>query len=135
MARILCVDDDANILTGIKRALALKGHQVFTAQTEDGAIAAVAEHQPDLIICDVMMPERTEGFHVVWRLRQLADEALAAIPVIMATGIHDTTELRFYPDDSQGAVNPADFLPIQGWLDKPYSNEELWAAVDRALGA
>ncbi len=44
------------------------------------------------------------------------------------------TELRFYPNDSDGAVNPADFLPIQGWLDKPYSNEDLWAAVDLVLG-
>ena len=134
MARILCVDDDANILTGLKAALTVKGHQVFTAQSEDGAIAAVAEHHPDLIVCDVMMPEGTEGFHVVWRLRQLEDEALAAIPVVMATGVHDKTELRFYPNDSEGGVNPADFLPIQGWLDKPYSNEDLWAAVDKVLG-
>jgi len=134
MARILCVDDDPNILTGIKRALSLKGHEVLTAQTEDGAIAAVAEHHPDLIICDVMMPEGTEGFHVVWRLRQLDEEQAASTPVIMATGVHDKTELRFYPDDSEGAVNAADFLPIQGWLDKPYSNEDLWAAVDEVLG-
>ncbi len=43
MARILCVDDDANILTGLKAALTVKGHQVFPAQSEDGAIAATAD--------------------------------------------------------------------------------------------
>lgn len=133
MARILCVDDDPKILTGLKAALHIRGHEVFTASSEDGAIAGVLEHKPDLLILDVMMPEGSEGFHVVWRLRQLDEEALAEVPVIMATGIHEHTELRFYPMDIGGDWAENTFLPVQGWLDKPYTNQQLYEAVDRVL--
>jgi len=133
MARILCVDDDPRILTGISAALKVKGHEVFTADSEDGALASAAEHRPDLIILDVMMPEGSEGFHVVWRLRQMPDADLAKTPVIMATGIHEHTQLRFYPTDSGSPWGADTFLPVQGWLDKPYSNEALYDAVDRVL--
>ncbi|MEA3399974.1 MAG: response regulator [Armatimonadota bacterium] len=134
MARILCVDDEPNVLAGLNRALSREGHEVLTASSEEEALEAAAQHRPDLMILDVMMPEGTEGFHVVWKLRQMEEEGVAQTPVIMATGIHDKTELRFRPDESLGPVNPAEFLPIQAWLDKPYSNEELYSAVERVLG-
>lgn len=133
MARILCVDDEPNILTTVSAALRIKGHELYTANSEDGAIAGVLEHKPDLLILDVMMPKGSEGFHVVWRLRQLDEEALSGVPVIMATGIHEHTELRFYPMDIGGNWANDTFLPVQGWLDKPYSNDELYEAVDRVL--
>ena len=85
MARILCVDDEPNILTGLNAALSVRGHEVIPAASAEEALAGVKEHRPDLIVLDVMMPTGSEGFHVV------------SIPVIMATGIHEHTELRFYP--------------------------------------
>ncbi len=133
MARILCVDDDPSILAGLKAALSIRGHEVFTAESEDGAIAAIPEHRPDLIICDVMMPEGSEGFEVVWWLRALHDRVLAETPVIMATGTEDLSELCYYPDESEGPPNPLDFLPVQDWLDKPFSNNDLYAAIERVL--
>lgn len=133
MACILCVDDEPNILTGLKAALSVKGHEVIPAASPEEALAAVKEHRPDLILLDVMMPTGSEGFHVVWRLRQLEDEELANIPVIMATGVHEHTELRFYPDQTDGTYEPGEFLPVQGWLDKPYTNEALYATIDRVL--
>ena len=84
MACILCVDDEPNILTGLKAALSVKGHEVIPAASPEEALAAVKEHRPDLILLDVMMPTGSEGFHVGWRLRQLDDEELADIPVITA---------------------------------------------------
>jgi CheY-like chemotaxis protein len=133
MACILCVDDEPNILTGLKAALSVKGHEVIPAASPEEALAAVMEHRPDLILLDVMMPTGSEGFHVVWRLRQLDDEELANIPVIMATAVHEHTELRFYPEQTDGTYEPGEFLPVQGWLDKPYTNEALYATVDRVL--
>lgn len=134
MARILCVDDDANILAGITRALSRVGHEVVTASSKDEALAAAEEHRPDLIILDVMMPEQTEGFHVVWTLRSSSDAELADTPIIMASAIHDTVETSFAPDAAQGDMDPASFLPVQGWLDKPYATEDLYALVDEVLG-
>ncbi len=133
MARILCVDDEPNILTGLKAALGTRDHEVVTAESPEEALEAVVEHRPDLIILDVMMPEGTEGFHVVWKLRQMEDDELANIPVVMATAIHENTELRFYPEQTDGTYEPGEFLPVQGWLDKPFSNEALYAAVDSVL--
>jgi len=52
----------------------------------------------------------------------------------MATGIHEQTELRFYPDKSDGTYQPGEFLPIQGWIGKPVKVAELTAAIASARG-
>ena len=52
----------------------------------------------------------------------------------MVTGIHHTTELRFYPDQSDGTYGPGEFLPVQGWLDKPINVEDLLGKVNSLLG-
>ena len=90
--------------------------------------------KPDLMVVDVMMPEGTEGFHLVWKLRQAQDEKVKDVPIIMATGIHQTTELRFYPDQTDGTYRPGEFLPVQAWIDKPVQVENLLEKVDRLLG-
>jgi len=133
MARILCVDDEPNILTGLNAALSVKGHDVLMAASADEALEAAVRHRPDLILLDVMMPTGTEGFHFVWQLRQMADRELADTPVLMATGIHEHTRLRFYPEQTDGSYPPGEFLAVQGWPDKPFSNAALYDAVDRVL--
>ncbi len=100
-------------------------------QAADRRAAAVA-NKPDVMILDVMMPEGTEGFHLVWKLRQMEDPAVREVPIIMATGIHATTKLRFYPEQSDGTYQPSKFLPVQDWIDKPVKVEEL-ARVVRGL--
>jgi hypothetical protein len=51
----------------------------------------------------------------------------------MATGIHQTTNMRYYPDQTDGTYQPGEYLPVQGWLDKPVQVEDLLAAVSKAL--
>ena len=79
------------------------------------------------------MPTGTEGFHVVWKVRQLEDEHLRDVPIIMATGIHEHTELRFYPENTDGTYKPGEFLPVQGWIDKPVRVQELRSKITDAL--
>jgi CheY-like chemotaxis protein len=71
---------------------------------------------------------------VVWRIRQLEDEALKDIPIIMATGLHEHTEMRFYPEETDGTYTPGEFLPIQGWLDKPVKPQALLDKLKALLG-
>jgi CheY-like chemotaxis protein len=125
MAKVLLVDDDANVLRVVEIALQASGHEVRTATGPDPALALLPEFRPDLMVVDVMMPSGTEGFHLVWALRQLDDEQLKNTPVIMATGIHETTDLRFYPEQTDGTYKPGEYLPIQGWIDKPVKVAEL----------
>jgi twitching motility two-component system response regulator PilH len=115
-------------------ALEAAGHEVLTAGSDEEGEAVAQAERPDLLIVDVMMPKGTEGFHLVWKIRQAKDEKVQGVPIIMATGIHEHTELRFYPDESDGTYEPGEFLPVQGWLDKPIEVERLLETVERVLG-
>ena len=134
MAKILVVEDNSNIARVIQVALQAKGHEVSTAGSKEEGEAAAVANKPELMIVDVMMPKGTEGFHLVWKIRQMEDKALRGVPIIMATAIHDTTELRFYPDQSDGTYGPGEFLPVQGWIDKPINVEDLLGKVNNLLG-
>ena len=134
MSKILLVDDEPSILRTLEIALQHQGHEVCTADCPDAALERVVACRPDLVILDVMMPSGTEGFQTVWRIRQLDDEALKAIPIVMATGLHEHTEMRFYPDQTDGTSTPGEFLPIQGWLDKPVRPQDLLAKIKQLLG-
>jgi CheY-like chemotaxis protein len=133
MAKILVVDDDPKIAKAVQLALETNGHEVVTAGSKEEAEAAAVECKPELMIVDVMMPEGTEGFHLVWKIRQMEDESLKNVPIIMATGIHQTTNLRFYPDQSDGTYKPGEYLPVQGWLDKPVQVDDLLKTIDQVL--
>ena len=134
MAKILVVDDDAKIRKAVQLALETNGHEVRTASSKEEGEAAAVDFKPELMIVDVMMPEGTEGFHLVWKMRQMEDEELKNVPIIMVTGIHQTTHLRFYPDQTDGTYKPGEYLPVQGWLDKPVGVEKLLATVKQVLG-
>ena len=134
MAKILVVDDEPNITRAVQLALETKGHEVLTAGSKEEAEATAVAHKPELMIVDVMMPEGTEGFHLVWKMRKMEDESLKNVPIIMATGIHQTTEMRFYPDQTDGTYEPGEYLPVQAWLDKPVQVDLLLKTVDEVLG-
>ena len=134
MAKILVVDDQPNIVRVIQVALESQGYEVLTAGSKEEAEVIAVDSKPDLMIVDVMMPEGTEGFHLVWKIRQMEDEALSSVPIIMATGIHETTELRFYPDQTDGTYEPGEFLPVQAWMDKPIAVKDLLEKVKRLVG-
>jgi CheY-like chemotaxis protein len=133
MAKILVVDDDPKVSGAVRLALEASGHEVATAGSKEEAEAVVVEYRPDLMLVDVMMPEGTEGFHLVWKIRQMQDEAVKGVPIVMVTGIHQTTKLRFYPDQSDGTYKPGEYLPVQAWLDKPVQVDDLLETVDRVL--
>ena len=90
--------------------------------------------QPDLICLDVMMPSGTEGFQMVWELRNNEEAPLKDVPIIMMTGIHDRTELRFYPESEDGTYKSGEYLPVQDFLDKPVAPAKLLEVVKAQLG-
>src|SRR5207237_8775216 len=89
-ARLLVVEDDPNILELLSASLRFAGFQVATASDGGEAEAAVAEHKPDLIVLDVMLPD-LDGFEVVRRLRTNGTHT----PVVFLTA-RDATEDKIH---------------------------------------
>jgi len=83
---ILVVDDDADSRTLLELALSTSGFSVETAINGRDALITARRHPPRLILLDLAMPVM-DGF--AFRIEQLRDEVLAAIPVICVSGRHD----------------------------------------------
>jgi len=115
VARLLVIDDEANLRHTLSYALRQEGYEVLTAADGDEGLALFRQAAPDLVILDVMLPGQ-DGFEVCRRLRRESD-----VPVVMLTA--RDTEL----DKIVGLEIGAD-----DYLAKPFSMRELIARV-RAL--
>ena len=132
--KILVVDDDADVVESLKMVLETADYDIVTAATISDGFSQVQSEQPDLILLDIMMPHGTEGFHFVWKLRSQYPDPIKDTPILVLTAIHSTTELRFYPDQSDGTYEPGEFLPVQGFIDKPVEPSELLQRISDLLG-
>lgn len=131
--KVLVVDDDPDIVDYLRHILEKHAYNVVAAADAEEAMHKVETEKPDLIILDIMMPKGTEGFHFTWRLRARSEPEYRNIPIIVLTAIHDTTNLKFYPDARDGVYGPGEFLPVEGFLDKPVGEEDLLQEVERVL--
>src|SRR5512144_2365469 len=119
-ARILVVDDEADIGALLVMALGRAGYEVATAGDGLEALAAVAASPPDLVILDVRMP-RLDGLETLKRLR--ADAATAPVPVIMLTTRAEAA------DRLEGLAHGAD-----DYLAKPFDLAEVLERVKTLIG-
>ncbi len=89
--RILVVDDDRSIVKVICSYLEQSGYQTLTAHDGEMALHQLRRERPDLVILDLMMPNR-DGWEVTQIVR--GDKALAATPIIMLTArVEDTDKI------------------------------------------
>jgi two-component system OmpR family response regulator len=116
-ARILVVDDEESIRFLLKTALGHFGFEVQTAASGLEAIELAGRFVPDLIVLDVMMPDRN-GFDVIKRLRSEGSD----VPVLFLTA-RDSAEDRVH-----GFTLGAD-----DYVTKPFSLEEVVARVNAIL--
>jgi CheY-like chemotaxis protein len=117
MTTILIIDDETVVLRIVGQMLELEGYAVHVAQGGAEGLRVAAENAPDLIICDVSMPE-VDGFAVLAGLRQRV--ATENVPVIMITGMHDKAILQRILADGARA-----------YLTKPFTRDALMGAVDK----
>ncbi len=129
MAKILIIDDDADIVLAVRLSLEGVGHQVMDAPNGTDGLELIKAEQPELIILDVMMNNQTEGFQVALKLRNPDPTSeygeFCHIPILMLTAIHSTTPLRFEPD--------MDYLPVDLFVDKPIDPDDLVQKVEWVL--
>jgi len=119
MAKIAVVDDAAEVLALIGGILRAGGHQVVTYADGVGLEAKLATDRPDLLLLDVVMPERN-GFQVLRSLKKAP--ATRALPVMLVSLKAQAVDVEW------GKLQGAD-----DYLTKPFTPEQLLAAVDRLL--
>ena len=116
---ILVVDDDAKIVRLVRTYLERDGFAVVTAADGPGALAAIEEHQPALVVLDLMLPE-LDGRAVIRAVRR--DEEAGKTPILVLSARGTTI------DRIAGLEDGAD-----DYLPKPFSPAELVVRVKAIL--
>jgi CheY-like chemotaxis protein len=119
MQKILVIEDEESIRTNILELLEAEGFSGISAENGSIGLQLAQEQRPDLIICDVMMPE-LDGYTVLAILRQ--DPATAMIPFVFLTARSDAADLR------KGME-----LGANDYLTKPCTPTELLQAISTQL--
>jgi DNA-binding response OmpR family regulator len=113
--RVLVVDDDADLVLGLRVRLEAMGYEMTGASDAEVAMAAVRSYRPDVIILDLGLPGE-DGLAFLGRLRRVDDQA-SQIPVIVLTA----------GDESSRA--PALAAGAQVFFQKPVDSWELVDAI------
>ncbi len=122
---ILMIDDDADFRESIANLLEAKGYDVDAAADGKEGLEKAKANKPDLILLDVMMTTKSEGFDVARELHNL--DSLKDTPVIMITGVRREMNLPF------GFEPDEDWLPVKELLEKPIKPEVLLNAVEKYI--
>ena len=117
--KILIIEDNAEIRENTAELLEMSNFRVFTANDGYSGFELARKCQPDLIICDMMMPE-SDGCKFLKLAK--TDEALRNIPLVFFSAGTLSSELQ------NGLVAEA-----SGFLKKPFSEEELLATINQLL--
>ena len=89
--KILVIDDDPGIRRGLALILKAEGYRVTEAENGRAGLDLASDESPDLVLCDVSMPEM-DGYEVVERLRRIP--ALASTPFIFLTARDERADVR-----------------------------------------
>jgi CheY-like chemotaxis protein len=117
--RILIVDDEFGLAETIAELLAERGHEAVIAINGRLGLMSLEAKKADLVLLDVMMPVMS-GLDMARAMRETP--ALAAIPIVLMT--------------AASRAIPGDTPPLHdAFMHKPFTPEELFATIDRLLGA
>ena len=120
MARILVIDDDEQVLKTLHQVLEMEGHEVLDAPNGKEGIKIYNEHGADLVITDIIMPEK-EGIETIKELRE------------------NNTDVKIIAISGGGSVDPRVYLNLAENLGamrtiiKPFSRDQLLDAVRESL--
>jgi DNA-binding NtrC family response regulator len=120
MGRIMIVEDDKAVRELLREILKRAGHEVIAAGNGKEAIALYQENPADLVITNILMPEK-EGLETIQEMRS------------------DDPDIKIIAISGGGQIGPADYLEIarrfgaMRTFSKPFDRKELLAAVDELL--
>jgi adenylate cyclase len=116
---ILAVDDEPANLALLRKLLTHQGYDVIEASDAQSAIDAIAEHAPDLVCLDVLMPG-LDGIEVCQRLRREPEHA--GLPILLLTALNR-------PEDKARGLEAG----ANDFLAKPFDESELTARLRSLL--
>ena len=119
--RVVCIDDDVSIGKTVEYILQQHGYEVTAIVNPLKALSLVFQLKPDLILCDITMPE-LDGYEICAMLRQ--SNAFRLTPMIMLTGL-------------DGFINriKARMIGANDYLTKPFGESELLMLIEKYIGS
>lgn len=119
--RVVCIDDDVSIGKTVEYILQQHGYEVTSIVNPLKALSLVFQLKPDLILCDITMPE-IDGYEICAMLRQ--SNAFRLTPIIMLTGL-------------DGFINriKARMIGANDYLTKPFGESELLMLIEKYIGS
>ena len=121
MAKILVIDDSEDIRVLLHEALQTAGHSVVVAADGEEGLRSYREHRPDLVITDIVMPNK-EGLETIMELRR----EFPSVKIVAMSGGTRGMVISFLPAAKKLGANYT--------LPKPFSLVEMLAVVDDAMG-
>ena len=118
--RILCIEDEAEMIELMRLVLEREGFEVTGAMGGEQGLKAMRQEKPDLILLDLMMPG-IDGWEVYRQMR--ADKELAEIPVIIVTAKAQSID----------KVLGLQVAKVADYITKPFGPKELIGSIERVL--
>ena len=116
--KVLIIDDDHDILETTGSILEYEGYQVHSADSVEAGIELIAAVEPDIVLLDVMFPEKkTRGFEAAGEIK----EAYPDLPIIVLTAINREYAFDFTTED----------IHADEFLNKPVKTDRLIALIDK----
>ncbi len=119
MKKILLIEDDVTVRENTAELLELSNYEVVTAPDGRKGVDKAKEEIPDIIVCDIMMPE-LDGYDVLTRLSE--DSQTKGIPFIFLSAKTEHKDVRRGMD-----------LGADDYLTKPFEEEDLLSAIESRL--
>lgn len=117
--RVLLIEDEPNIIEAIRYILTRDGYAVDTHSDGSTALQAIETKAPDMVILDVMLPNRS-GFDILRDLRAVAATSLLPVLMLTARGQRKDREM-------------AERFGASEFMTKPFSNSEMLRSVRELL--
>ncbi len=119
------IDDEPDITTYLAALLSDRGWQVRTANSSADGLALVAQQRPDVVLLDIMMPDKG-GLHTLVAIRK--DPSLEGLPVILVSGIQEKLTADYH-----AFLDRFKHYRPDAFLDKPVDPAQLFATIEQVL--
>lgn len=118
--RVVCIEDEPEMIDLVKLILSRKGYEVTGAMGGREGLEVIAREKPDLVLLDLMMPDM-DGWEVYQKMK--ASETTRAIPVIVVTAKAQSID----------KVLGLHIAKVDDYITKPFGPQELLESVEKVM--